>query len=472
MSPAEEDTNPPIAWLRQMASALASRLDFANRAGITFKGKRDLYAVLGYQRSLQPSDYRERWERNGVATRIVETFPKSTWRAGGVVTDDLDPDTETPFKEAWKTLDKRLKIWPTFLNVDILAGLGEYAVLLLGVKGGKLDEPLPDKFTIEDLIYLSAFSQEDVEVSKLVTSNEDPRFGQPEEYTLTRIGSPRGATRAPASRGSAQQTVHWSRVIHVAEGLLDDKIFGKPRLRNVWNYLDDLDKVSGGGAEAFWLRANQGFIANIDKDLPLKPEDIKNIQEQVEEFAHQMRRTIGQRGIDLTTLGSDVADYSKPVDATMKLISASTGIPVRILMGSERGELASSQDKTNFDDRTDDRREQHAEPVVVRPFVDVLLDHDALPDPKEGEYLVRWPMLDTMDDTEKINTALKMSTVNKNEGETVFTIDEQREVTGREPLEEISVDEDDDDEILDDPDSVDDEDEESEPVAASGKGTP
>ena len=204
-----------------MASALASRLDFANRAGVTFKGKRDLYAVLGYQRALGPEDYRERWERNGVATRIVETFPKSTWRSGGIVVDDLDPETDTPFEEAWKALDDRLKIWPTFLNVDILAGLGEYALLLLGVRGGgELSEPLPDKFAAEDLIYLWAFSQEDVEVTRLVSSKDDPRFGQPEEYTLTRIGVPRSETRATATRGSAHQIVHHSRVIPVAEGLV------------------------------------------------------------------------------------------------------------------------------------------------------------------------------------------------------------------------------------------------------------
>lgn len=444
-----------------MAATIA-RLDFARRAGKTFGGKRDLYEVLGYQRNLDPGDYRQRYERDGVAGRIVDTYADATWRTGGAVTDDETPESDTEFERAWAALDERLQIWPTFQTVDRLAGLGEFAVLLLGVRDGStLDAPLPDSFSPEDLIYLSAFGQQDIDVTKLVTDSQDPRFGQPLEYTLTRIGDPKTQLASSSIRRPKGTTavVHWSRVVHVASGLLDDKIFGAPRLRNVWNRLDDLDKVAGGGAEAFWLRANQGYIASLDKDLKLDADDIQDLKDQVEEFAHQIRRTIGQRGVDFKALGSDVADFSNPVSAIFDLLAASTGIPKRILMGSERGELASSQDKTNFDDRVSDRRENFAEPVVVRPFVDRLVVHSALPTPFEDSYAVLWPDLDTLDVTERANTAVKLSVVNRNEGETVYTRDEIREVTGHAALEEAQIDIEDEesDELLG-----------VEPVAAAG----
>lgn len=469
---AEVDTNPPLSWMRTLASVLTSRMDIASRAGKTFGGKRDLYEVLGYQRTLTPEDYRSRFERTGVATRIVQTYPKATWRKGGLVTDELNlnPDEETDFETAWRALDDRLKIWPSFATVDTITGLGEYGLLLLGVRdGSKLDEPLLDKFKAEDLIYLSAFGQEDVEISAVSTDAEDPRFGQPIEYTLTRIGVPRGNTKARTPARSTTR-VHWSRVIHVAENLLDDKIFGTPRLRNVWNYLDDLDKVEGGGAEAFWLRAHPGFRASIDKDIVLGPTDVQDLKDQMEEFANQMRRTIAQRGIDFDVMSSDVADFSSPVDKILDLISASTGIPKRILMGSERGELASTEDKSNFDDRVSDRRDNFAEPVLVRPFVDRLVAAGALPTPIDGRYEVFWPTLDTLDDNQKTTVALKLSNVNKNVDGEVFTPDEIREVTGRPPLEVIEIDEDEDDDSIPDEDfQRGQSDQESEPTTASGK---
>ena len=435
----------PLSLMR-MLSALGSRLNFGNRAGITFGGKRDLYEALGYSRTISLQDYRDRFERNGVATRVVETFPRSTWRSGGQLLEDEDLKNTTPFEAAWAELDDRLAIWPAFAITDILAGLGEYAVLVLGVKGGTLSDPLPEKFTAEDLLYVAPYSQEDIELTTIITDATDPRFGQPETYTLSRVGTPRNSDTLKTRPSKTTQTVHWSRLLHVAEGLLDDKVYGRPRLRNIWNFLDDLDKVAGGGAEAFWLRAHQGFLAKLDKDLDLDDEKLAALKEQIEEFANQMRRTVGLRGVELEAMGSDVADYGPSVDATLKLISVSTGIPVRILTGSEMGELASSQDKTNFDDRVSDRRTEHAEPVVVRPFVDRLIQHGALPQPSStapkarNGYRVAWPDLDTLDETEKASVAVKLSVVNKNQGMTIVTRDEIREVLGLAPGSDAGLD--------------------------------
>lgn len=448
MASAERDPNPPDEFLETLhglraASALLSRLDLANRAGKTFDGKRDTYKVLGYPRELKAEDYREEYERNGVATRIVETFPKSTWRSGFDLVEDENPDETTPFEAAWKELDSRLKLTMFFRITDILAGLGEFSALLLGVRGD-LTDPLPDRFSASDLLYVAPFSQEDVDITSIVTDPSDPRFGQVAEYTFTRIGAPRGQSTVVTELPSNQtKRVHWSRVIHVAEGLLDDKLYGKPRLRNVWNRLLDLDKVAGGGAEAFWLRIHPGYVASLDKDLEMSPEDIQTLKDQVEEFANQMRRTIGQRGVDFKVLGADPSDFGPNVDAIFDLLSASTGYPKRILMGSERGELASTQDKTNFDDRVSDRRDEFAEPVVIRQFVDRLIDHGALPEPSSDSpdarngYRAVWPALDTLDETEKAGVAVKYALINKQQGDTVITNDEIRDRLDLPPSSEV-----------------------------------
>jgi uncharacterized protein len=89
----------------------------------------------------------------------------------------------------------------------------------------------------------------------------------------------------------------------------------------------------------------------------------------------------GTRGAKLQDLGSAVAQFGPQVDAIMDMIAGGSRVPKRILLGSERGELASTQDKENFDARVKDRRKDHAGPNVFRPFVDRLVWMGALPAP-------------------------------------------------------------------------------------------
>src|SRR5690606_32676688 len=81
-------------------------------------------------------------------------------------------------------------------------------------------------------------------------------------------------------------------------------------------------------------------------------------------------------------------------DVQIALISAATGIPQRILMGSERGELASSQDERNWAVQVADRQNDFAETQVLRPFVNRLIGWGILPEPTGGHYEVEWPRQD------------------------------------------------------------------------------
>ena len=62
------------------------------------------------------------------------------------------------------------------------------------------------------------------------------------------------------------------------------------------------------------------------------------------------------------------------------MISAKTGIPTRILVGSEVGKLASTQDKDTWLTLVRQRRENYAEVSIIRPFVDKCLELGILPE--------------------------------------------------------------------------------------------
>jgi hypothetical protein len=364
--------------------------------GLTFGGKRDLYAALGYQRILTPKEYRARYLRNGIAARVIDLPPQATWRTGGEVIEDENPEIMTDFETVWSKMDRKFHIWPLFQRVDTLAGLGRYAVLLIGAPG-TMDTELP-KGSFDQLAYFTPFAEEDAQISTLVLDPKNERFGLPEYYSITRLGV-----------FSTAAKVHWTRIIHVADGLLDDQVYGTPRLERIWNLIDDLEKITGSGSEAFWLRAHQGYLFNLDKDMEIDPDEEQALKDETDEFVNGMRRVVRTRGMELKTLGSDVANFQGPVASLIEQISGSVGIPQRILLGSERGELASTQDRNNWYDQVHDRRAAFAGPYVVEPFVNRLMEYGYLP---EAEYVVRWPQIQNLDEVQKADVALKWSNVN------------------------------------------------------------
>lgn len=439
--------------MRAAASDLLNRYQFLRQAGITFNGLRDLYEVLGYSRVLSTADYRDRYERGGISGRIVDVYPNATWRGDMELVEDEDPQTDTEFEQAWKSLATRLKINAYLQRADTLSQLSQYAVLLLGASG-ELNQELPRGRGPDDLVYLQPYAGDGgpgmqtaggfgmrgsgggatavgyatAMIRSLVTDSKNPRFGLPEFYQLRRTDV-----------GSQDMTmpVHWTRCLHLADGCLDNDVYGRPRLQRVWNLLDDLDKVTGGGSEAFWLRANQATSYNVDSDAQLSEPEKETLKTQAEEFQHQMRRFILTRKVKVESLGSDVANFANPADAIETQIAGALAMPKRILTGSEMGELASSQDRDNWKDQVNGRQTGYAGPYIVRPLVDRLIQYGYLPSPKKGPlaYEVRWPHIQTLTEQEKSAGAKDWASTNQTNGSVVFTDDEIRDKWyGMEPL--------------------------------------
>lgn len=425
---------PPVGTLRTAeefraaASAIFTRWQFLNRAGITYNGLRDGYQIFGFKRELGLADYRDRYERGGVAGAVVDIMPDATWRGTVEVREDKDAKTDTVFEQAWKSLDQRLQIQAKMLRVDKLSRLSNYAVALLGVKGdAPLDQELPRGAGPDDVIFLQPFTggggpggqaksralaqDADCTIVEYELDTKNKRFGQPKMYRLKRID---------INRPEFQRPVHWSRILHVAEGCLDNDVFGQPALERVWNLFDNLEKVTDGGAEAFWLRANAGLHLDVDKDMALakpapgEPSELDKLKQQAEDYAHQMTRMMRTRGVKIEQLGSDVANFTGPADAIIKQIAGAKRMPLRLLTGSEMGELASSQDRDNWKDQVNGRQTSYAGPYILRPLIARLIEYGYLPSPAKGSevYEVVWPHVQTLTEQEKAEGAAKWAEIN------------------------------------------------------------
>lgn len=419
---------------------LLERLRLGRYLGYTFSGKRNLHQAFGYMDAPGLQDYRWRYERGGVAGRVVDALPKATWRGGVELIEDADPKTETAFERDWNGLSQRLKLPSRLLQADILSRLGSFSTLLLGVADGNMALELPRGSGPDALLYVTPFvgpvvqsaalpgqarmaqarqadQGADVVVSRWDEDAKSPRFGQPLFYQLRRT-----SFAAPTDFAS----VHHSRVIHLADGCLDDLVFGEPALRRPWNLFDDLEKVTGGGAEAFFLRANKGTHVDIDKDVKsLTDPERKALRKEVGDYVNEVSRMLVTRGVKVSDLGSNVANFSDPADAVMTQIAGTCGIPKRVLTGSEMGELASSQDRENWRDQVNGRREQYAGPFVLERLADRLIAYGYLAAP--ARYEPRWGTVLNMTEDEKGAGALRWAQVNASNGSPVFTDDEIRD---------------------------------------------
>lgn len=450
-----ETANPELRALEQTlgeiktleTAILLDRMRWAREHGITFDGKRREYEIFGYDVTISYKQYRDEYARGGIAGRIIDVMPDACWRGEPAfeVVEDEDPEKDTEFEKAWKRLEAKHGVTSKLIRVDKLSRLSTYSVLLIGAPGA-LNTELPKVKGPDSLLYLKPFSggggpgsnydRRTIDTGALATIHEyedDPqneRFGLPRFYKLQQVAG--SIVNLPF--------VHWSRVVHVAEGLLEDDVFGQPALERVWNLLTDLRKVTGGGSEAFWLRANQGVHLDIDKDMALDStkDTIAALKEQAEAYKHQLDRWMRTRGVKATILGSDVANFSNPADAIITQIAGSRAIPKRILTGSEMGELASSQDRENFKDQINGRQFQHLAPNVIRQLIDRLITYGFLPTPTKGEreYQVKWPHIQTLTDQEKASGASSWAGTRVGE-DPVFTSAEIRDKWyGMQPLTE------------------------------------
>lgn len=372
------------AAVRALASTLVSRLDFAKEHGYQYGTDRDLYATLGYKRDLQVSDYRASYERGALGARIVDAKPKATWRDLPEVRSNADAKRLTEFDRAWEELVERLNLLQTFERLDRLMGLGEYAILVLGGRVGALESPL-DQGARQELVWVHPYAEDHVSILEWDESPNSPRFGLPTLYEVKQ--SQRRTDRNSAKR---RVKVHHSRVLHVAEDTLDNVLYGRPRLRNVFNLMDDLIKVVGGSSEGYWRGGYPGLHADVDKDLNVAPELLEELGDEIDKYVHGMQRFVKTRGVDMKVLQGVVGDPRGAFEVISSLIASACEIPKRILFGSERGELASRQDRDNWDDRIAERRKTFVESAILRPFVTRGIETGFLPPPSNGTFVIRW----------------------------------------------------------------------------------
>lgn len=385
--------------------------------------KRDIDAECNYPSwangFVSPEEYQRLYDRESIAARVVEVLPKETWQVQPTVYEVEDPDKTTTFEQRWRDLTRSLRgqswfqdecgspVWEYLLRADELSGVGQYGVILLGLDD-TLDWSQPAVASpTRQLGFVRVFPESLAAIVQYEPDKSNHRFGQPVMYQMTF----NDATTATGNPGSGLTTgtrnIHWTRCVHIADNLkTSSEVFGRPRMSTVLNRLLDLRKLYGGSAEMYWKGAFPGISVESNPMLGAEVDvDTESTRDQIENYYNGLQRYMALINMSAKSLAPQVVDPTPQINVQIEAICIKLGIPIRVFKGSERGELASSQDDASWNDRLRERQHNYVTPRIITPFVDRLIQLGVLPTPQG--YSVYWPNLDSLGESDKATIAVQ-----------------------------------------------------------------
>jgi hypothetical protein len=378
----------------KVLSTIISRATTARHWGKSYNNDRDILRILGYPDTISWDDCVAAYRRQDIAKAVINRPIQATWREDFRI--DEEGDIQTPFEKAWETLYTEMKLKAFFVRLDKLTSLGTYACLFLGFNDvnsrDALVKPLVQgKVGQRKLLYVKPLGENLAKVHKLDTDPGSPRNGLPELYEVTFQDEDDQKLNSTHIDQSTKILVHHSRMLHITGETLQSEWRGEPILESIFNRLKDLEKLVGGSAEMFWRGARPGFFAEVDPNYEVNESTGSSLEKQASEYENNLRRILVGEGLKLSPLETQVVDPSKHVNVQIQMISAVTGIPQRVLTGSEVGELASVQDRDNWNDVIMSRRKEYAEDQIIRPFIAKCVEVGVLPKPTSPKFKVNWP---------------------------------------------------------------------------------
>ncbi len=431
-----------------VANVIETRTMFARQfLSRGFDPRRDVGKECGYPDtgSVDIQRLQALYDREPVAARVVELFPKECWKVEPLVYEEEDSETSTAFEESWDELGKSLRgigwheqeagsiVWDYLQRLDVQCGIGNYGVMLLGFDDG-LDLSVPVKGVEESgsaplsksnlapslnepyrlsvnaaktkgrkLLYVRVFPQTIASVVQWEVNPTSLRYGQPVMYQVE-FNDYNSSVGVGNSVGGSKN-VHWTRIIHVADNLGSSEVLGVPRMLPVLNPIMDVEKIRAASAEAYWKNAFLQIYLEMKPEFADLPRDTESLKEMMEAMMNSGQRYGAVEGYSVKSIPPTMVDPTAHFDTPVRAICIKLAVPQRIFEGSERGELASSQDADSWESRLKGRRNGFVTPRIIAPFVNRLIMVGVLQAPAES-YCVEWPEAEVLTPLEKVQMTL------------------------------------------------------------------
>ena len=405
--------------------------------------KRNHYIDFGYPETISFDQFWQMYQRNGIARAAVEKTVLKTWQDLPKLQEDDDADNITPVEQEIIDRFTDLRLWQKIAEADRRSLVGKYAGLILRFADSKrMNEPVDTvPGGLEGLVEVIPAWEGQIEVAEWDTDELSETYGQPKMFSFKESGVGGDSNKQRQFELHPDRVLIWS---------ADATVHGESSLSPGYNDLITIEKVIGAGGEGFWKNAKSAPILQIDKDAQISamaqamgvaPDELADkMDAQVTDWQKGFDALLMLQGMEAKTLGVTLPQPLEFVNVALQSFAASIGIPLKILVGSQTGERASTEDAREWAQTIMSRRENSVVPNIMA-LVGRLVEYRILAD---KTWTLYWPDLTESSITEKIERADKMADINaKNvqsgSQELVFTEDEIRETVGYEPLTEADA---------------------------------
>lgn len=362
--------------------------------GVSPDGKRNYNELFGYGEHLSFVDFYRMYKRGGIAGTIVSKVAKACWRD----MPEIKGGDDKPILKAELKILKKIGFFKAMERADILNRIGSFSVLLIGIPDGNdLDKPIGSaKRGSFKGMYFNVYHYDGVEIINYDTDPASPRYGLPEKYQLTVIDVD-GSSQKQTVRTTI--VVHYSRIVHLAEGALDNTIEGMSALEQPWNCLIDKEKVRGSSSESYYRNSRQKLAleaegsAQVSKD----PEKVESLKENVKNFQNGFEDVLRLQNMKANMLQPQIASPRDPFDVCVEEIAGTTGIPIRILTTKAGGVVTGSEDKATWNALVLDRQDQECT-IYLLDALQVMANAGIIDLPEDAE--VVWEPQSALSETE------------------------------------------------------------------------
>ncbi|MFY7121733.1 DUF1073 domain-containing protein [Enterobacter cloacae] len=383
------------------------------------------------------------YRRGGISHGAVEKLVGKCWQTNPEIIEGDDAD-ESKDETIWEKNTKKVftkRLWRAFAEADRRRLVGRYAGILLHINDSRAwDQPVVRGKSLKKVTIAWAGS---LTVSEWVTDQKSADYGQPKQWKYVE-SLPNG--------GANQRFVHPDRVFILGDYSNDAIGFLEPG----YNACVSLEKVEGGSGESFLKNAARQLNVNFEKEIDfnnlasLYGVSIDELQDKFNEVAGEMNRgndvLMTTQGATVAPLVTAVADPSATYNVNLQTFAASVDIPVKVLVGMQTGERASTEDQKYFNARCQSRRGDLS--FEIEDFSDKLIDLNIID--AVSEKTVIWDDLNEQTGTEKLANAKTMAEINQTfqgSGENpAFSREEIRTAAGYENVDEFPLGEEDGDE--------------------------
>jgi len=293
-------------------------------------------------------------------------------------------------------------------RADRLNRIGSFSVLVIGVPDGEdLDQPLGSaKAGDFDSMYFHPYNYDGTTIVEWDTDPASPRFGLPEKYQvqITRNNN----TSQTKDVNTTAYVVHWSRVVHMAEGALDSSIEGESSLEACWNALIDKDKVRGSSSESYYRNSRQKLALETVNGAQLDKSEaaVEALKQQVEDFQNGFGDTLRLSNMQANMLQPGLASPRDPFDVCVEEIAGTTGIPIRILTTKAGGNVVGHEDKASWNSLVHDRQDHECSVYLSRALT-IMSEAGLLDFPEDAE--IEWEPVSALTETDEAEIMDKKS---------------------------------------------------------------